>query len=255
MKLKSIFKLNKAMRVVVPAILLLLAPAVAHADRKSFAYTYEYATLPEGQTEVELWHTQWRDTWDKSTAQHLEEKLEVEHGITDNWDAAMYTIFTQVAGGGGEPGQAFGLDAISFETRYRFADRGQWPVDTVAYLEVSKDFGKGIYELEGKAILARDFDRVTVAANLIGEVALGHDVPDPELALGWATGATYEATPKVHLGAETWGTYEDSKLAASIGPAIGLAPSSKLWLVVNAGFGLGDPAPAFSGRIVMGLLL
>ena len=235
--------------------LLLLVPSIASADRKSFTHTYEYATLPEGQTEVELWHTQSRDSWESSTAQRLEEKLEIEHGITDSWDAAMYTTFTQVAGGAGQPDQPFGLDAISFETRYRFADRGQWPVDTVAYLEVGKDFGTGIYELEGKAILARDFDRVTVAANLIGEVAVGHDVPESELAFGWAAGATYEVTPKVRFGAETWGMHEDGATQASAGPAIGLAPSSKLWLAVTAGFGITDAAPAFSGQLVMGLSL
>jgi len=248
------------MRVVPPVVVLALAaPSIARADRKSFAYTYEYATLPEGMTEVELWHTQSRDTWDKATAQRFEEKLEIEHGITDNWDAAMYTIFTQTAGGltqgGSEPGAPLALDAISFETRYRFADRGQWPVDTVAYLEVDKDFARSIYELEGKVILARDFDRITVAANLIGEIALGHDVPEPELALGWATGASYELHPKAHLGVETWGGYEDSKLSASIGPSIGLAPSSRFWLVGNVGVGVTNEAPAFSGRIVMGLLL
>src|SRR5438552_2082579 len=132
-------------------LVLVLLTATATADRKSFTNTYEYATLPEGQTEVELWHTQSRNTWQSSTAQRFEQKVEIEHGITDHWNMAMYTVFTQVAGTttAAEP---FGLDSVRVESRYRFADRGEWPVDTVAYLEVGKDFGAGIYELEGKAI-------------------------------------------------------------------------------------------------------
>jgi len=238
-------------------VVVVLAPAVASADRKSFTYTYEYATAPEGQTEVEIWHTQSRDTWESSSPQRFEEKLEIEHGITDNWDAAMYTIFTQVAAPDPAAAEPLGLDAISFETRYRFADRGQWPVDTVAYLEVAKDFGKGVYELEGKVILARDFDRITVAGNGIVEVAVGHDVADHTVELGWAGGATYELSPKVHLGVETWGARarEDSVVRASVGPAIGLAPSGKLWLALTAGFGINDAADKFSGRLVMGLTL
>jgi hypothetical protein len=242
------------------AVLVLLVPAVASADRKSFTNTYEYATLPEGQTEVEIWHTQARDTWDKSTPQRFEEKIEIEHGITDNWDASMYTVFSEVAGNA-MTSEPLALDGVRFETRYRFADRGQWPVDTVAYLEVAKDFGAGVYELEGKGIFARDFDRITAAANIIGEVQIGHDVPDSTLELGWAAGVTYEITPKVRLGAETWGAYEDSITRAAAGPAVSLAPSSKFWLAMTAGFGLatlnGDEAAgsAFSGRIIMGLEL
>jgi hypothetical protein len=230
--------------------------ATASADRKSFTNTYEYATLPEGQTEVELWHTQSRDTWNSSTAQRFEEKLEIEHGITDHWDMAMYTVFTQVAGNAMSTAP-FGLDSVRVETRYRFADRGEWPVDTVAYLELGKDFGASIYEIEGKAILARDFDRVTAALNLIAEVGLGHDVPSPNLELGWAGGVTYEITPKIRFGAESWGarSREDSIVRAYAGPAIGLAPSSKLWVAVGVGFGLNNDADAFSGRVVMGLSL
>ena len=234
----------------------MLVPAVAHADRKSFTNTYEYATLPEGQTEVELWHTQSRDTWDSRSPQRFEEKLEVEHGITDHWDMAMYTVFTQVAGDA-MTAQPLGLDSVRLETRYRFADRGEWPVDTVGYLELGKDFGQGVYEIEGKVIVARDFDRVTAAANLIAEIAVGHDVPAVDLEVGWAAGVTYEITPKVHLGVETWGqrAREDQLVRGYVGPAIGLAPSSKLWIALGVGFGVNADADAFSGRVVMGLAL
>lgn len=233
----------------------LLIPSFASADRKSFTYTYEYATAPEGHTEVELWHTQSRDTWDKASPQRFEERLEIEHGITDHWDAAMYTVFTQVAAPNPATAQGLGLDSVRLESRYRFAERGQWPVDTVAYLEVAKDFGKGVYEIEGKAILARDFDRVTVAANVAGEVAVGHDVPESELELQYSAGATYEFSPKVHVGAETWGGYGEGETQLSAGPAIGLAPSQGFWLALTTGFGITEHSDGFTGRLIMGLSL
>src|SRR5215813_10998364 len=113
------------MRYTLTVAVVLSLSSAARADRKSFAYTYEYATLPEGQTEVELWHTQSRDSWNKSTAERFEEKLEIEHGITDHWDMAMYTVLTEVAASDPMVASPLGLDAVRLESRYRFADRGE----------------------------------------------------------------------------------------------------------------------------------
>ena len=226
----------------------------AAADRKSFTNTYEYATLPEGQTEVELWHTESQARWGHAP-QTFEERIEVEHGITDNWDAAMYTVLKQISPAEPMAGTPLGLDSVRLETRYRFADRGQWPVDTVAYFEIGKDFGLSHYELEAKGIFARDFDRITAAANVIAELTVGRDVPSQTFAIGWAGGATYEVTPKVRLGGESWGSRESGATYASAGPAISLAPSAKLWLALTAGFGITAVTDAFSGRMVMGLAL
>jgi hypothetical protein len=241
--------------------LVVLSSSPASADRKSFGHTYEYATLPEGQTELEIWHTELRDTTAAASAQRFEEKLEIEHGITDHWDISMYTVLAQVAGGQGVMDESLGLDGIRFETRYRFADRGELPVDTVAYFEVAKDFGTSVYELEAKGIFARDFDRLTVAGNIIGEVQLGKDVPETQLELGWAVGASYELSAKWRAGVETWGQHQGDETRASVGPAIGWAPSSKLWVVLSGGFGvateqtadLGADLGAYSGRIIIGI--
>ena len=242
--------------------MIIMSPALARADRRSFGYTYEYATLPEGATELEIWHTQARDTWHSDSPQRFEEKLEIEYGVTDRFDMAMYTVFAESSD------ENLHLDAVRIENRYRFADRGQWPVDTIAYLELAKDFDASIYEIEGKAIVSRDFDKLLVAANAIGEIAFGNNVPHRDLSLGWSVGASYEITPKLRLGVETWGANEDnpdgngSTLRAAVGPAISLAPSSKFWLAGTAGWGIASTfesddfsGEAFSARVVMGLEL
>jgi len=253
-------------RFVVALIVTLMVPALARADRRSFGYTYEYATLPEGATEVEIWHTQARDTWHSDTPERFEEKIEIEYGVTDRYDVSMYTVFAEAAGGGAD--ENLHLDAVRMENRYRFADRGEWPVDTIAYLELAKDFGASIYEIEAKAIVSRDFDKLLVAANAIGEVAFGNNVPHRDLSLGWSVGASYEITPKFRLGVETWGASEDNEdgngrtLRAAVGPAISLAPTSKFWVAGTAGFGVASTfesddfsGAAFSARIVMGLAM
>lgn len=239
--------------------LVLASASSARADRKSFAYTYQYATLPEGATELEIWHTQLRDSWDSGSPQRMEEKLEIEHGVTDHLSMSMYTVLTQVASSDPTEAQPLSLEAVRFENRYRFAERGEWPVDTVAYVELAKDFGKSVYELEGKAIFAKDLDKVEVAGNGIVEVYVGNDAEGGAHAeYGWAVGATYEVTPKLHIGAETWGEYAEQKVRTAIGPAIGVA-AGKLWVAGTAGFGLtnyeDEAIGAFSARILMGVVL
>jgi len=237
----------------VPLVLALCGTAAA--DRRSFTNTYEYTTVPEGHTAIELWHTESRDTWDAHTPQRFEQIVEIEHGLTDHWDAAFYTTFAQVSADDPMTAEPFHLDDIRLETRYRFADRGEWPIDTLVYLELAKDFGRSIYEIEGKLIVARDFDKLTAAANAIGEVALGNDTKDSELELGWAAGATYEVHPKFRLGAETWGMHEEDTTMAWAGPAVNIAPSSGLWLTFTAGFGLNNTADKFIGRAILGIEL
>lgn len=237
----------------------LVVAAPARADRKSFTSTYEYSTTPAGQTEVELWHTELRDTWKSDTPQRFEERIEVEYGLTDHWDISMYTFFQEVAASDPKVAAPLAFDAVHVETRYRLAERGELPVDTEVYLELAKEFGASVYEIESKLILARDFDRVTAALNLIDEASLGNDVPGGENELGFALGVTYEVNPKLRLGAETWGMHGDYGTNWSAGPALAFAPSSKFWLAMTAGFGvqtaqtdIDQDLGAFSGRVIMG---
>jgi hypothetical protein len=236
-------------------ILLVLGTQTASADLRSFTQTYEYSTTPEGKTDLELWHTQGRRTWDKDTPQTFEQIVELEHGITDKWDLAFYSVFAQSTGDAMSAGEPFHFAQTKLETRYRLAERGEWPVDTLLYLEVGKDFGQSVYEIEGKVIGARDFDRLTVAGNAIGEVAVGNNVAESELELGFAAGATYQVTSKIKLGAETWGTYEEKELEWSAGPALSAQPAGALWLALTAGFGISDSADAFSARAIIGIAL
>ena len=66
----------------------LLAGALAgdaRADRRAFTRTYEYTTMPEGQTEIEIYSTHSRATFDGATSpQSFVLQLEVEHGIPRN---------------------------------------------------------------------------------------------------------------------------------------------------------------------------
>ncbi|HRE26665.1 MAG TPA: hypothetical protein PK954_08540 [Anaerolineales bacterium] len=140
--------------------------------------------MPQGQTELEIYSTQSVSRFTDGAPRTFELQLELEHGITDRFDLGLYHVFTQVSAEDAMAAQPLRFSALKLRGRYRFAERGELPVDSLAYLEVAKDFGEGVYDLEGKAILARDFAQLVVAANLIAEVEFGPDAPETELELG-----------------------------------------------------------------------
>jgi len=237
---------NSTMMRATVLLCVVLASLPARADRRSFGYTYEYQTMPEGGLDLEIWATQIRPQFgDAATGFQLQ--LEVEYGITDHWDLAFYQVFAQ---GPGDT-DAFVFDATKIETRYRFAERGEWPIDVLAYFEIVKPLREDAVELEAKAILARDVGPVTFALNLIGELALGSDV---HFIPGWSLGATWEVVPAFHIGAETFGERnEDATIHAWAGPAVSWAPSPKLWVTAFVGFGLTNNSEDFLGRLVLGI--
>ena len=222
--------------------------AEARADLRSFTQTYEYSTMPEGRTAIELWHTQGRRTWDASSPQFFAQALELEHGVTDCWDVGVVSTFAQATG---EP---FRFAQVELESRYRLSDRGEWPVDTMLFLDVGKQFDESRYTLEGKVVGARDFGELGAVANLIAGVDVGNDVTATGLELGFAAGLTYQVHAKLRAGVESWGTRDGSKFVLSAGPALGVSPTPQLWLAVTAGFGI-ENADKLAVRAILGLEL
>ena len=85
-KVKMVFKLVSALTGA-----LLVVPAIAHADRRAFTFTYEYPTQPQGNIEVELWNTQVRDgLGDDGGTSAVEQQIEIEYGITDRTSISLY---------------------------------------------------------------------------------------------------------------------------------------------------------------------
>src|ERR1044071_8043753 len=126
------------------------APA-AHADRRAYGTTYEAVTAPRGEIDVETWTTfaPQGQLEGGPSSRGMREMIELEYGITDRWDVALYNML-DVTSGETESGYA----GFKVETRYRPADRGEWFVDPVLYLEFQQLFrGDAKQKIEGKLIL------------------------------------------------------------------------------------------------------
>lgn len=238
------------------AIVATLAPAAARADRRAFGFAYEYATAAEDLTEVELWTTQSRSEWDTGSSETFALRLELEHGLTDRWDASLYHTFEQVLGPyADEPLRA---SEVRLGSRYRFAERGEWPVDVLASGELAREMGASAYLAEARVVLARDLGLLTVVANAIGTVSFGAEVHDDDLRAGWAGGATYEPSPSWKLGVESWGSLDPDEPAQYewwAGPAVSWLPTTRLWVTVTGGHGLTARSDFLIVRGLIGLAL
>lgn len=223
--------------------------AHAYADFKAFAHIYPYFTQPEGGLEVEVWSGFETGSdpmgYLHNFAQHtlLEEQAEVEYGITNHWDVSLYTVFEQNPPTPSNQPSPLELNSFQVETRYRFAEKGQWPVDTELYLEVERPVDLALpFELEAKLILAKDIHRFFLQANLTDSETL-----QSGNAFGWDVaayvGAGYEIRPWIRVGAEVLEEYQHAAFTGSapdqetlhIGPSVAIA-SSRLWFVITPAF-------------------
>jgi len=229
----------------------LLAPA-ARADRRTMIRAYEYMTQPQGNLELEIWNdidSPKDGGFDAASTLH---RIELEYGLTDHWDMALYHVFAQ------SPGESFKFDSWRLETRYRLFEKNVLPVDLVLYFEVERPAHfTDPWEIEEKLILEKDFGRFALVGNIVAEQRPGHANQGYEWEFD--LGARYEVAPQLRFGAEFWTIREtvggNTEAQYFLGPSVSWA-GSKLWLQLGAGFGLGDnTSGATFVRSVLGINL
>jgi hypothetical protein len=243
------------------AVLLVTAPA--HADRRAYAATYEAVTAPKGELDVELWSTYARDgeVLDGPPTQGFRNMLELEYGLTDRWDVALYNLLDTDT----TSSDSTGYGGLKLETRYRLLPAASWVVDPIIYFEFQYlRHGDAREKGEVKLILARDVDAWNFAFNLAGEaehLGAGGFVPETELALGVSREL---GGPALKLGVELFGKAEKPpgqsiESFAWTGPALSWATHVQeralhgLWITAGAGRGLTSRSETWYGRAIVGL--
>lgn len=175
--------------ILVVALLVVALSTPSLADKRAYVWTYEYQTMPRGGVELEGYST--FSTPDAGTFENItsvEHQLEVEVGMTDRYDFAIYQVFRQ------EPESALTYDGFKLRARYRFGEKGLYFLDPLVYAEFkdTPDFSEPVVEL--KLILAKDSGRFNVSLNPILEVGDedGNWEADPEYAVGMSLGVVGE---------------------------------------------------------------
>jgi len=239
--------------------LAVLTSSEARADRRAYGTTYEAVTAPRGELDVETWTTfaPNGEVDGGPSSRGLREMIELEYGITDRWDAALYNMVDMITSGDTDSGYA----GFKIETRYRPTDRGEWIVDPVFYLEFQQLFrGDANQKYEAKLILAKDIGKVNIAANLALEEERTTE-PAWNTEVEYAVGTSYALSPAWIVGAELFGKAEKAEMEIEnrswVGPTISWAGSGKgvlhgVWVTLAGGAGLGGEADPYYARAIVG---
>ncbi len=196
----------------------------AFADMRSYVWTYEYLVMDTGKAEIEHYFTitapKANDIAGKAS---IEQKLEIEIGMTKHFDFAIYQNFSQLSGG------SFLYNGFDFRARFLIGEKNQFPLDPLIYVEYGNnaDFSKS--KIEGKLILAKDIGKFNIAINPILEFE--KEGGEWEFVAGYAIGARYQISPLLRLGVE----FKGDKDAHYIGAVVSHGKEN-LWIAVGPMF-------------------
>jgi len=232
----------------------------AHADRRAYGTTYEAVTAPRGEIDVETWTTfaPQGELEGGPSSRGMREMIELEYGITDRWDAALYNMIDMITSGDTQSGYS----GFKVETRYRPTDRGQWLLDPVFYLEFQQLFrGDARQKYEAKLILAKDIGNVNIATNLAIEEERTTE-PAWNTEIEYAAGVSYALTPAWMLGAEVFGKAEKDEMdnighRSWAGPTLSWAGGGSgalrgVWVTIAGGAGLTEESDSYYARLIVG---
>jgi len=238
----------------------LLPASTALADRRAYGTTYEAVTAPRGELDVETWTTiaPQGEVDGGPPSRGMREMIELEYGITDRWDVALYNMLDMITAGDSTSGYA----GFKIETRYRPSDRGEWPLDPVLYLEFQQLFrGDARQKYEAKLILAKDIGDVNVAANLAVEEERTTE-PAWNTEIEYAVGTSYALSPAWLVGAEIFGKAEKGEMGGVenrvwAGPAVSWAAGGRgllrgVWVTLAGGAGLTSESDSYYARLIVG---
>jgi len=204
------------------ALATLTSARLAQANPRPLPFTYQSESLAAGTGEVE----QFIDFIPLRPPSNLaspgattnpiylstELQTEIEYGLTDRLEIAFYLMFVPTPNPGVLPNAPTLMmgNGSSQRVRYRFADPQAWPIDVAVYGEVTENERE--IELEAKIILQRRIQKLRLITNLWAEREF-YFAGDREWVLNPTLGATYEFTPRFHLGLEGWmrAEYEDGE--------------------------------------------
>ena len=220
-------------------MLCLLVPSSAAAHRDDYIdETFVYMTLEGGARELELWG-EVRDTRVHTAEGWYTTAFEL--GISSHWtlDAASQLV---------QKGKDVDFGRFRSETRYRFANEGDWPLDLAASAE---------YELETSAVTGRETEqtftpRLVVSKDLTPKLntTVNLDAPlslsEGGLSFAYALGLRYPAEGLLRVGTELKG--QPSAQTATIFPQLWWALPHDNTIKVGTGIGLTDRTDRFVVR-------
>jgi hypothetical protein len=212
----------------------------SNADQRNYVWTYEYLTLNKGSTEFEYYLTSKTPDDSRSGDTDYQHQLELEYGITDRWDIALYQVFNQ------PDGESLKYGGFKVRTRYRFGERGEFFVDPLMYLEYqSRVDDADVFET--KVILSKDIGKLNISYNQIIETEFDSD---GEVEHEYAFGVSGPLSAALSLGMESKGNFTVGQYTA--GPTLSWV-GGRVWANLGVLFGFNEKAPDLQTRFILGI--
>lgn len=134
-----------------PGLLLLLMLSSALAHREDYIdETFVFQTLEEHALEPEYWF----DVGHRPGSDFNRHNVALEYGITDHW------MIDGRATVDNPDNAKTNFDSARLETRFRFTEEGDWPIDVAFSAEINTrrlENGHYQYGLEPRVVLSKDF--------------------------------------------------------------------------------------------------
>lgn len=185
-----------------------LLPSLASANPHALPFSYPYDTLPAQKLELE----QYADLVPVRVAQENPDgtedavyslrstlQTEIEYGITDRLEFGWYFVFQQSAS---VDAPYLRFQGLKQRLHLRLAEAGDWPVNVGLYFEVAEFHNE--LEFEEKILLARQFGRFNLIANLWVEQEYYFQANETKFIYNPTAGASFEISPNVSVGTEYW---------------------------------------------------
>jgi len=197
------------------AFALFAATATATATPRPLPFTYPAETLPKSALEVEqsvdlvpVRVAREEAAGTKSvTSIRSELQTELEYGLTDKVEIALYFAFRQAASA---TSPYFQFRGLKQRVRWEISDQSYWPLGLGVYGEITEYHDE--LEFEQKVLLSRRFGAIGVAANLWVEQEYYFQNDEWRFIYNPTAGGYYEFSPNFTLGAEYWarGRFDDA---------------------------------------------
>ena len=203
--------------------ILLSLPVITLAQDRLFTYTYQSTVLNKGQRELEIWNT--FSTGRVDYYSRLDNRTEFEVGLGNKMQTSFYLNLTTIT----QTNEAIGVKSTTTEHEISFSN--EWklklmdpvanPIGLALYTEYS--IGSNEYEIEGKLILDKKIDNLTIAANTVYEAEFAPVYKNNKLEwekenkIEYYLALGYSLNPKLHISMENAfrNVYVDNKLEHS----------------------------------------
>ena len=239
-------------------ILSFLVALPAFAGSRRFTYVYEVTTSPPGDVEIENWITWKTHKPDDRGFDQVEFRHELEFGITERFQAAIYLADWNYHQGMSADPRGFTLSGSALELIYNLTNPVVDPIGLAVYQEFKGGYKR--FESESKLLAQKNFGKFVAAYNATLEAEWeGENLEECEGEFQQSLGLSYEVNPRFLFGAEfvhevafpEWSEAKSGKFFAgpniSIRRGTGWATLTALGQITRAG-----DEPDFQVRTVFG---